>query len=165
MLSLQEMSDRLEIQDLFARYSFAIDERDWDALDAVFTPDARIDYTETGGAAGTFAEIKAWLPVALERFPMFQHMVATTKLVIDGDAATSRTILFNPMTHRADDGTEQVFFIGLWYRDRLVRTAHGWRIAERHEEMAYTHNVPQMGPAPDIAVPDIAAPDIMAHES
>lgn len=93
MMSLQEMSDRLEIQDLFARYSFAIDERDWDALDHVFTPDARIDYSETGGAAGTFAQIKAWLPVALERFPMFQHMVATTRLELEGDTARSRTIL------------------------------------------------------------------------
>ncbi len=151
MLSLQEMSDRLEIQDLFARYSFAIDERDWDALDAIFTPDAQIDYTETGGAKGSYAEIKAWLPGALERFPMFQHMVATTKLDIAGDEARSRTILFNPMTHRAEDGAEQVFFIGLWYRDRLVRTAGGWRIADRYEEAGWTHNVPDMTPAPEIA--------------
>jgi len=150
MLSLQEISDRLEIQDLFARYSFAIDERDWDALDRIFTPDARIDYSETGGAKGSFAEIKAWLPGALERFPMFQHMVATTKLDISGDEAHSRTILFNPMTHRAADGTDQVFFIGLWYRDRLVRTAEGWRIADRYEEMGWNHNVPQMAPVPEL---------------
>ncbi len=150
MLSLQEISDRLEIQDLFARYSFAIDERDWNALDAIFTPDAKIDYSETGGATGTYPEIKAWLPGALERFPMFQHMVATTKLDIAGDEARSRTILFNPMTHRAADGAEQVFFIGLWYRDRLVRTADGWRIAERYEDMGWTHNVPEMAPAPEI---------------
>lgn len=149
MLSLQEISDRLEIQDLFARYSFAIDERDWDALDAIFTPDARIDYSETGGAVGSFAEIKAWLPKALERFPMFQHMVATTKLDIAGDTARSRTILFNPMTYRAENGEDQVFFIGLWYRDKLVRTPAGWRISERYEEMAYSHNVPPMPPVPE----------------
>lgn len=150
MMSMQEMSDRLEIQDLFARYSFAIDERDWDALDSVFMPDAAIDYTETGGAKGSLAEIKAWLPVALERFPSFQHMVATTKLTLDGDTAHSRTILFNPMVHRGEDGADQVFFIGLWYRDTLVRTAGGWRIAERYEEIGWTHNVPQMAPPPGI---------------
>jgi 3-phenylpropionate/cinnamic acid dioxygenase small subunit len=155
MLSLQEISDRLEIQDLFARYSHAIDERDWGALDALFTPDARIDYGETGGAAGSFEEIKRWLPVALERFPVFQHMVATTKLTLDGDSATSRTILFNPMVHEDKDGNRQTFFIGLWYRDRLVRTAAGWRIAERYEEMAYAHNAPQMEPVPTLV--DVAA--------
>lgn len=150
MMSLQEISDRLEIQDLFARYSFAIDERDWDALDGVFTPDARIDYSESGGAKGSLAEIKAWLPKALERFPAFQHMVATTKLTLDGDRAESRTILFNPMVLPDGEGNPQTFFIGLWYRDRLVRTAQGWRIAERYEELSWTHNAPQMEPAPEI---------------
>jgi len=151
MLPLQEISDRLEIQDLFARYTYAIDERNWDGLDDVFTPDATIDYTETGGAKGTVAQIKAWLPVAMQRFPRYQHMVATTKLELDGDTARSRTILFNPMVHRADDGAEQVFFIGLWYRDKLVRTPAGWRIAERYEEMGYAHNAPEMPPVPSIA--------------
>lgn len=149
-LSLQQISDRLEIEDILARYSFAIDERDWDALDAIFTADARIDYSETGGAAGSLAEIKRWLPVALERFPVFQHMVATTKLDIDGDEARSRTILFNPMVHEAADGERRTFFIGLWYRDRFVRTADGWRIAERHEEMAWVHNAPPMPPVPPL---------------
>ena len=153
MLPLQEISDRIEIQDLFARYSFAIDERDWAALDNVFTPDAKIDYTETGGVKGSLADVKAWLPTALERFPMFQHMVATTKLTLDGNRATSRTILFNPMVYRAENGGaenggDQVFFIGLWYRDLLVRTDAGWRIAERYEEMGWSHNVPPMPPIP-----------------
>jgi 3-phenylpropionate/cinnamic acid dioxygenase small subunit len=150
MLSLQEISDRLEIQDLLARYSYAIDERNWDALDTVFTPDAVIDYSETGGAAGSVAQIKAWLPKAMERFPRYQHMVATTKLELAGDAARSRTCLFNPMVYQDDDGAEKVFFIGLWYRDKLVRTADGWRIAERYEEMGYAHNVPDMPPIPPI---------------
>jgi hypothetical protein len=77
-------------------------------------------------------------------------MIATKKLVIDGDEATCRTILFNPMVHAMEDGSQQVFFIGLWYRDRLVRTAEGWRIAERYEEVSWMHNVPEMKPAPGI---------------
>ena len=44
--SLQDLSDRQEIQELLAAYSYAIDFRDWDALDDVFTEDATIDYTE-----------------------------------------------------------------------------------------------------------------------
>lgn len=144
------MSDRLEIQDLFARYSFAIDERDWDALDTIFTPDACIDYSETGGAKGSLAEIKAWLPKALERFPIFQHLAATTKLLLAGDSATSRTILFNPMVYPGPDNTPHTFFIGLWYRDRLIRTTDGWRIALRYEEMGWKHNVP---PMPEVPLP------------
>ncbi len=150
MMRLQEISDRLEIQDLFARYCFAIDERDWDVLDTIFTADAQIDYSESGGTKGGVPAIKAWLPKALERFPAFQHLVATTKLTFDGDRARSRTILFNPMVHERDDGTKQTFFMGLWYRDILIRTPEGWRISERYEEMSWTHNVPELAPAPEL---------------
>ncbi len=45
MLSHAEISDRLEIQQLITDYSTAIDNRRFDDLDAVFTPDAYIDYT------------------------------------------------------------------------------------------------------------------------
>ncbi|TCJ37510.1 nuclear transport factor 2 family protein [Parafrankia sp. BMG5.11] len=153
MMTLQEMSDRLEIQDLLAHYSFAIDDRDWDALDGIFTPDARIDYTAAGGIAGSLADIKRWLPVALERFPTFQHMVATTQLRLDGDRASSRTILFNPMVHEDATGTRSTFFIGLWYRDSFVRTVGGWRIAERVEEMGWVKDAPDMPPVPDVPAP------------
>ncbi|MCP3735908.1 nuclear transport factor 2 family protein [Sphingomonas sp. RP10(2022)] len=150
-MTLQEIGDRLEIQDLLARYSFAIDDRDWEALDSIFTADARIDYTQTGGAVGSLAQVKAWLPLALERFSRFQHLVATSTLDLAGDRASGRTILFNPMVYRGADGVEQTFFIGLWYRDVFVRTTDGWRIAERVEEMSWSHNVPDMPPIPPLA--------------
>ncbi|CKQ37973.1 Uncharacterised protein [Mycobacterium tuberculosis] len=43
MLSVAEISDRLEIQQLLVDYSSAIDQRRFDDLDRVFTPDAYID--------------------------------------------------------------------------------------------------------------------------
>ena len=52
VLSLQEISDRLEIQQLLVDYSTALDQRRFDDLDAVFTPDAYIDYRVTGGIDG-----------------------------------------------------------------------------------------------------------------
>ena len=42
-LSLDEISDRLEIQQLLVDYSTAIDQRRFDDMDKVFTPDAYID--------------------------------------------------------------------------------------------------------------------------
>jgi 3-phenylpropionate/cinnamic acid dioxygenase small subunit len=142
MLTMQEMSDRLEIQDLFTRYCFAIDERDWQALDAMFTHDARIDYTATGGAAGSLAEMKDWLADALAPFAMSQHMVSLPRLEIAGDKAISRMILFNPMMMEDAQGEQNTFFVGVWYHDTLVRTAAGWRISERSQKLAYTHATP-----------------------
>lgn len=141
MLSLQEMSDRLEIQDLITRYAYAIDEQDWNALDRVFTPDAVIDYTDLGGAKGSLSETKAYLAQAMPTFPAFQHLSTTTRIDIDGDKARTKTILFNPMVMN-HEGEERVFFIGLWYNDELVRTADGWRIKHRREQKCWSFNAP-----------------------
>ena len=67
MLSTQEMSDRLEIQDLLVAYCTAIDGKNWDALDEIFTADAFIDYTAAGGAKGNLTETKAFLDKAMAK--------------------------------------------------------------------------------------------------
>jgi ketosteroid isomerase-like protein len=61
VLTLQEISDRLEIQDLLARYSDAIDRHDLEALDTLFTEDAVVDYSEFGGPRGSLATVKEFL--------------------------------------------------------------------------------------------------------
>jgi ketosteroid isomerase-like protein len=146
-LSLQEISDRFEIQDLLVAYSYAIDTRDWDALDDVFAPDAVIDYTEMGGTRGTLEETKAFLRKVMGMFAGFQHMVGTTQLTFDGDTAFGRTICHNPMVVDRGDGATDVMFCGLWYRDTFVRTPDGWRIKDRYEEKSYLHNLPAAGSA------------------
>ena len=138
MLSLQEISDRMEISDLLARYSAAIDSHRWDDLDDLFTDDAVIDYSEMGGIRGSLDEQKAFLASVMPAFEGFQHMTATSTFDIDGDVARVRTICFNPMVV-ADE--QQVLFCGLWYRDVMVRTADGWRIRERHEDRGWSLDV------------------------
>jgi len=140
-LSLQEISDRIEIQELLVRYSHCIDTRNFDGLDDVFTPDAHIDYTALGGSKGTLAETKAFLGRSMVMFKSFQHMIANTVLEIDGDRARARTICHNPMVMDRN-GKEHVFVCGLWYVDELVRTKAGWRIAQRVEERCYVENMP-----------------------
>ena len=56
-LSLQEMSDRFEIQDLLVGYCYAVDDRDFDALDRFFTEDAVIDYREMVPVMGPLPQI------------------------------------------------------------------------------------------------------------
>ncbi len=55
MLSQQEISDRLELMDLMVRYAHAVDTRSWDEFEALFTPDAVIDYSAFGGSVGSVA--------------------------------------------------------------------------------------------------------------
>jgi ketosteroid isomerase-like protein len=141
-LSLQEMSDRFEIQDLLVGYCYAVDDRDFDALDAYFTADAVIDYSEMVGVKGTLPEIKAFLAASLAPVTMFQHAVMTTQYKFDGDSAETRTVCFNPMVAPGDDGQPQTLFFGLWYIHAFRRTADGWRIASLREKKCYDHNLP-----------------------
>ena len=135
MLSLEEISDRLEIQQLLFDYSTAIDQRRFDDLDAVFTPDAYIDYRVAGGIAGHFPEIKAWLREVLPNFPAYYHMLGNVDVRVTGDTATSRAICFNPMVMGGEQ--EQVYFVGIWYVDEFIRTAQGWRMSKRVEEKCF----------------------------
>lgn len=143
MLNLQQISDRLEIQQLFVDYADAIDTRNWDQLDRVFTPDAYIDYRAMGGIDGPYPRVKAWLAEALAAFPNYYHLVSNVSLRIEGDRAESRIMCFNPMELPLGDGRSQVMFFGLWYLDKLVRTADGWRLCERREQKCFDYNVPQ----------------------
>ncbi|MCZ0726643.1 nuclear transport factor 2 family protein [Mycolicibacterium iranicum] len=139
MLSIEEISDRLEIQQLLIDYSTAIDQRRFDDLDAVFTPDAYIDYRVAGGIDGSFPEVKAWLKEVLPNFPAYYHLVGNADVRIsygpEGDTATSRAICFNPMAMGGDGG--QIYFVGIWYVDEFVRTDQGWRMSKRVEEKCF----------------------------
>jgi SnoaL-like domain len=137
-MSLQEISDRFELQDLLVAYCYAIDTRNWEALDDVFTPDAFIDYSVFGGSSGDLTTTKEFLGSAMIMFPNFQHMIAGSQITIDGDTAEGKTMCHNPMVMEG----EQLMFCGLWYRDRFVRTSAGWRIRERVEEKCYMHVFP-----------------------
>jgi hypothetical protein len=141
-LGIQEISDRLEIQDLLARYCDAVDRHDWDAFERIFTPDAFIDYSAMGGSSGDLATTKAFLAeTAAPLFPSWQHMVGQTVLDIDGDRARARTLCHNPMILR-DGDDPHLILCGLWYRDELVRTEDGWRIRSRVEERGYMKQFP-----------------------
>jgi SnoaL-like domain len=135
MLSLEEISDRLEIQQLLVGYSTAIDQRRFDDLDRVFTPDAYIDYRAMGGIDGVYPDVKAWLKEVLPNFPVYAHMLGNFSVTVDGDTASSRTICFNPMVLGGD--RNQILFCGLWYDDEFVRTSDGWRMSRRVEAKCF----------------------------
>lgn len=139
MLSLTEISDRLEIQQLLVDYSTAIDLRRFDDLDNVFTSDAYIDYRALGGIDGAYPEVKQWLSQVLPNFPAYAHMLGNFSVRIDGDTAASRVICFNPMVFSGDPsgGAGQVLFCGLWYDDEFVRTPDGWRMTRRVESKCF----------------------------
>jgi hypothetical protein len=139
-MSWQVLADRLEISDLLVAYAHAIDRRQWDALDEIFLPDAVIDYREMGGIRATLPETKDFLAASMGVFARTQHLVAASKVTLDGDTATAVTMCHNPMV-LAEVVPQRLMTCTLWYHDALVRTADGWRIAARTaERLAIEHS-------------------------
>ena len=129
MLTLQEISDRMEIQDLMVRYSHAVDTGDWDALDTVFTADALIDYSAMGGSKGGLKETKEFLASVMPGFGAYQHLISNSSIAVDGDTATGRTMCHNPMVFKGEDDETPgpMMFCGLWYLDTFTRVDGQWR--------------------------------------
>ncbi|MEM7285901.1 MAG: nuclear transport factor 2 family protein [Actinomycetota bacterium] len=146
-MDIGEIGDRLAIEQVLVTYVDAVDRKEWDRLDDVFTPDAVIDYSSTGGpgAAGSYERMKPWLESHLAMFSRTQHLLGTTLMTIEGDRAGCRTAFTNPMgypTNAAGDydaaGETLTFFTcGGWYRDTCVRTEAGWRIEKKVIEDAF----------------------------
>ena len=81
-LSLQEISDRMEIQDLLYRYAEVIDGKRFDELYDVFSEDAHIDYSVFGGSVGNRDHTIAFLKKAMPMFPNTQHSNANAQIEV-----------------------------------------------------------------------------------
>ena len=53
----QRVSDELEIVALLNTYARAVDTKDWELYQSVFTDDAYIDYSSSGVVAGSLDEV------------------------------------------------------------------------------------------------------------
>jgi ketosteroid isomerase-like protein len=119
--------DRQAIVDVTHAYCWALDTRDWDALDDVFTPDAVAALTDPQHGIDA---IKARVAAALGPLDESQHLVATHQVVVDGDRATCRCYIQAQHVKRGTPGGDNFIFAGR-YEDELVRTPAGWRIERR----------------------------------
>lgn len=134
VLDPARVADHLAIQDLATAYAYAVDDRDWARWEALFTPDARIDYTAAGGIAGTPAEVAAWMPEAMAVFTFCLHTTATHEIRFTGpDTATGRVQVFN-RNGVEWEGTFEVFDVSAIYIDTYRRIGGAWRISGRTEQ-------------------------------
>lgn len=134
---MSEVNDKLAIIELITTYAGAIDTKDWHLYKSLFTSDAVIDYTSSGGIRGTPDEALGFLTKALVPFTMTQHLVTNHRIQVDGDRATCRSDFYNPMGRPDGKGGLVMFFVGGAYTDALRRTAEGWRFTERVEQMLW----------------------------
>jgi uncharacterized protein (TIGR02246 family) len=113
--------DRFAILDLLARYSWAIDLKDADAVAALFTHDGELN-TASGGIRKGRDEIAA-LQSLLESLPVLQHFVSNFVIRGDTERATVYSCLIGPKEHDS-------WAVG-YYVDELVKVHGAWLINRR----------------------------------
>lgn len=134
---VRELEARQAITDLIHAYCDHFDRNEPEAVAALFTKDATIDYgPEAVTIVGSDA-IAPTLAAGLERtFAATSHHVSNIQISFDAaDAARAVSYLY-AWHHYVDDSPDGQ----LWgrYRHRFKRTASGWRIAELVLEAAGT---------------------------
>jgi 3-phenylpropionate/cinnamic acid dioxygenase small subunit len=131
------MSVYESIANLVAKYAWAYDTRDWDALAECFTPDASLTLRVTGGnLAGPFrghAEIMRLMrDFAASQDDRRRHVC--TNLVVDPSGpgkATARSYL---TLLSVRNGRLEVLSTGT-YTDEVVQAGESWRLHTRHIEL------------------------------
>ena len=149
MLSAQALSDHVEIAQLVQRYGKALDEKDYALLDTVFTPDAVTNYDL--GALGnrtTWAQMRALFERFNAVFSFTSHLLSAPLVELDGDTATAETRLVATHGLERVGGETSAWFVFGFYRDALVRTPDGWRIARR--SFQGLHTIGELPPAHEL---------------
>ena len=126
--------DRAAIEDLQARYLFALDFHDPDLYVSTFTEDGVLDYG-SGEVKGRQAikDVIAGMPnpkqVAGKRAGAARHNISNIVIKVDGNKASGRSYWF----HYSNDNPERrgVFDGFGHYEDELVRVNGKWRFSKR----------------------------------
>ncbi len=132
MWSQQKLGDHLEIEQLIQRYGLSLDEKNYDLLDSVFTPDASLHYVmEDQETRGSYRQWKEIFRQFLLPFYWTSHMFSTPVIELAGDAARSSCRLIASHLQIRLSGERNLWIVHGQYRDRLERTTAGWRIRDR----------------------------------
>ena len=135
--SAQEIQDRLAIADLYDRQLAAAEAWDLDAYDTTFAAEAQIDLRDFGQPVRLYAGYRDWLASLRTMMVAAQRITGGLRLQLDGDRAKTRVPVVCYVTMEID-GARTLTSTGLFYNDVLARTADGWRIVERYEELAWS---------------------------
>lgn len=130
--------DRAEIEDLMARYLFALDYNDLDTFIATFTDDAVFDFARgrISGKANILEAVKGFKARIGELYKdedgnpaVLRHVLAHAAVRVEGDRAWTRSQWFE----MANDGPGKSLKMGTFgiYEDQLRRVDGRWLFSER----------------------------------
>jgi hypothetical protein len=123
--TVQLLADRFLIEDLPKRYAHGIDARDWDAVDACFSPKAIVQGTRH---TGQYPEYIADLRPGVEKYQTTMHFFGNQLTDFTG-ADSAHLVTYGVAFHLGSDGED--FVIGVRYIDDVEREGDRWWITKR----------------------------------
>jgi hypothetical protein len=160
---LQELQDRLQIEQIWAKYALALDSADPELYASLFTADAHVEvdgqpYEGRAAIQGLIRDIRKKLNIdALpadhrgRRFGPIRHIVSGLTVDLHGNKATSESywteIISNGKDSRGIGNPPAVLKMGR-YEDELVKLNGQWLFSRRiiMGDLQMPH--PQLSPAP-----------------
>ena len=138
-LTAEAAADVVAIQQVLYHYAYALDARDYAALDDVFAADAKLH--TSGGTLMSPADYKAMCETELAKLDGTHHMVTNTSVTVEGDLANSRAY-FQAQHVKRSLAPDSQFLMAGWVDDELERRAEGWRIVDRRWHSSWSTGNP-----------------------
>ncbi|MFI6588228.1 nuclear transport factor 2 family protein [Embleya sp. NPDC050493] len=126
-------ADRLAVADLANAYADALDRREWQALDEVFTADLAADYNGQYVISGRDAVV-AMIRSYLDPCGPTQHLLGNHRVAVDGDRA-QLTVKMRVHHIGAGERADRTYECFGWYHAEAARTARGWRLSTWRQEV------------------------------
>src|SRR5512140_2159550 len=143
--TVQELADRVEIEQLMARYARALDAHDADQIRALYAPTFIADYESVSGiparpvSSAAFARM-----VAAGLGPLqTQHLIGSTLITVRGDDASGS---FYALVHHWKRGPagEEAYVQWGGYDVEFRRLDGGWRIVRQRQTLTRTLGDPNL---------------------
>lgn len=123
-------SDKAEIIEIMNLYAFALDTRQWDLFDRVFTDDVTAVFGPAGAGWSGLEVFKASFELFHKTLDSHQHTMMGHLVEVDGDTAHAFSYGNWLLVRHAGEGGNTWTGTG-WYDDEVIRTDKGWRIKRR----------------------------------
>jgi hypothetical protein len=133
--ALQHALDLETLRNVGQRYARAADARDFDAVGALFHPDAVIDGLRGSSQLADYLELSRNTPPAYERS---MHLLGDPliEFIVGSDEARLDTYAVVYQIGATDDGAANST-LGVRYLDVVERRAGEWRIRHRRTELCF----------------------------
>lgn len=123
-------ADKAAIIEALNLYAFALDARQWDLFDRVFTEDVEAVFGPAGAAWIGLTEFKRSFAEFHDTLDSHVHTMMGHLVDVDGDTAHAFSYGNWLLVREAAEGGSTWLGTG-YYDDELVRTDQGWRIKRR----------------------------------